>query len=66
MAGFSSAKKSSTACSSREIELGAIALQQIGETVRLKPAHERAADQPAMAGDKNLVRFVHGLVIVRV
>ena len=42
----------------REIELGAIAFHQIGETIRLKSAHQRATNQSAMAGDENFVRFV--------
>ena len=33
----------------------------VGKRVGSKPPHQRAANHPAMASDKNLVRFIHEL-----
>ena len=52
-------EKTSTARSSRQIEFGAIRVDQIGKTVRLQAAHQGAADEAAMAGNEDFIRFVH-------
>ena len=43
-----------------QVELRAIAQQKIAKTIRLQPAHDRAADQSAMSGDENFVALIHG------
>src|SRR5437879_8221618 len=39
----------------------ALASQQVGKCSRFEPAHQRAADHPAMSSDENLIRFIHEL-----
>ena len=45
----------------REIKMRALASQQVGKCSRFEPAHQRAADHPAMSSDENPVRFIHEL-----
>ena len=55
--GLSLAKKASHRCLIGQIELGVRARHEIAIAGALEPAHERRADQTAMAGDVDAFRL---------
>ena len=56
---FLSGKKTVDRLRVAQIQGGAVAHEQTGKAVCLELSNERAANQPAMARDKDFVRFFH-------